>query len=139
MRDIEVDVLRRCSAVFPGSRETLIELSRTVALHTASGNLSWRIEALLDGLGVTRLVGLRAGPDLVGAAKRTLRFYERLFELARVPPERALIVEDDPTQIELALELRAHAVHVRAAPSCGCGADGHLASLNELPEWIFDA
>jgi phosphoglycolate phosphatase-like HAD superfamily hydrolase len=136
MREAEVEILSRCSAVVPGTRETLIELARMVALHTASGNLSFRIDALLDGLGVGHLVGVRAGPDVVGAAKNTGEFYRELFARARVPPDRALVVDDDAQAVELVRGLGASAMHVTAKARCSCGANGHIASFSELPRGV---
>jgi HAD superfamily hydrolase (TIGR01509 family) len=139
MREAEVEILSRCSAVVPGARETLVELSRKVALHTASGNLSFRIDALLDGLGAGHMVGVRAGPDVVGAAKNTGEFYRELFARARVRPERALVVDDDISAIELVRRLGADAVHVTAGAGCRCAANGHVSSFNALPGWLHGA
>jgi FMN phosphatase YigB (HAD superfamily) len=132
MRDVQVQILRQGTALFPGAAETFRELAATYGVHIASGNLSFRTSALLEGMGVGHLVGVHGSPDLVGSAKNTALFYERIFSLAEVLPGQAVVVDDDAKQVKIAHGLGARTVHLHARCD-GCPADVHIATFSDLP------
>jgi phosphoglycolate phosphatase-like HAD superfamily hydrolase len=119
-------------AAFPGTAETIRTLAGSFEVHTATGNPSWRVEALLGALGVRDVVGFPAGPDLVGIAKSEVAYYERVLAATNVEPKQAMIVDDSRECIECAMSAGAGAVHI-SAEECRCPADFHVESLAKVP------
>ncbi|MEO8541663.1 MAG: HAD family hydrolase [bacterium] len=120
-------------AAFPGTADSIRALAQSFAVHTATGNPSWRVEALLAALGVRDAVGFLAGPDLVGIWKNDVAYYERIFAVTSVEPAEALIVDDSVDCIERAIAAGARSAHVDAAGECACPADIHVSALADLP------
>lgn len=119
-------------AAFPGTADVIRALAESFFVHTATGNPSWRVEALLTALGVRHLVGFPAGPDLVGIWKNDVDYYHRIFAATEIPPAEALIVDDSRECIEVAKAAGAQAVHI-CAEECLCPAGFHVASLAAVP------
>ena len=119
-------------AAFPGTASAIEALAETFAVHTATGNPSWRVEALLDVLGVRHLVGFLAGPDLVGIAKSEVAYYDRVFDATEVNPSEALIVDDSADCIERAITAGAGTAHIDDTARCGCPATMHAPTLEAL-------
>jgi phosphoglycolate phosphatase-like HAD superfamily hydrolase len=133
MKRVDIHVASQGSAVVPEAGTILRELSRDFAVHMATGNPSWRVNALLDYLGVGDTVGVRCGSDLVRAAKHSSAFYNQLFALAGVRPEESVIVDDSLAQVRLAAGAGARTVHVTKPCTGPCPADAHVGWLGELP------
>ncbi|MFN8639707.1 MAG: HAD hydrolase-like protein, partial [Dehalococcoidia bacterium] len=128
----EVHVCTHTTATFAAARAAIEALRSSYALHTATGHFSWRVDALLANLGVLEHFDVRSGPDRVGAAKATARFYERLFAAAHVEPSSALVVDDNPAALELAASVGARTALVDPAlPEAPF--DLVLAGIEELP------
>lgn len=123
-------------AAFPATAKTIRTLAESFVVHTATGNPSWRVEALLTALGVRHLVGFPAGPDLVGIWKNDVDYYRRIFTATEIQPAEALIVDDSPDCIELARAAGARAAHIDDTGRCRCPADFHLPGLAELPSLL---
>lgn len=119
-------------AAFPWTATAIQTLARSFAVHTATGNPSWRVEALLDALGVRRHVGFLAGPDLVGIAKSEVAYYDRVFAATEVRPAEALIVDDSADCIERAMTAGARTAHIDDVRQCGCPATLHAPTLEAL-------
>jgi HAD superfamily hydrolase (TIGR01509 family) len=134
MRAVEVHVARRGSAVFPGARAAIRALASRWALHTATGNPSRRVEAYFEGMGTRALLGVPAGPDLVGIWKAAPEFYERLFALAGVDPGNAVVVDDSAGQLELAASRGAHTILVDArGDEDATGFDATVRVIDDVP------
>jgi phosphoglycolate phosphatase-like HAD superfamily hydrolase len=133
MRRAEIHVCRHPDAVVPGTREVIVELSHTWHVHMATGNPSWRVEALLEGLGLLDVVRTRCGPDLVDARKLTPHFFERVFRLAGALPTEAAVVDDNTEPLWIAARLGARTIHVTSACDGPCEATLHIDSILELP------
>ncbi len=107
------------------------------ALHTATGNFSWRVDALLANLGVLDHFEVRFGPDRAGAHKATERFYERAFAAAGVDPRAALIVDDSARCLEIAASLGARTALIDPTrPEAPF--DLVLAGIEELPAAVAE-
>lgn len=131
-REAEVHVCANTTAAFPSASAAIRALRRGYSVHTASGNFSWRVDALLAQLGVLDHFEVRFGPDRAGAAKHTAHFYDRAFAAAGVRSEQALVVDDDPRQLEIAAALGARTALITAAPS-DASFDLVLTSIEALP------
>jgi phosphoglycolate phosphatase-like HAD superfamily hydrolase len=130
-RAAEVHVCAQTTAAFACTGAIIEALGGKYGLHTASGNFSWRVDALLTQLGVIERFGVRSGPDVVGAAKHSTRFYERTFAAAGIEARFALVVDDDARQLDLAASLGARTALIGAADA---GAyDLVLGGIEELP------
>jgi len=132
----DVYVAERMDASFPGAAEAIRALAGRHELHTASGNPPYRIDALLRGMGVRGAFGLTVGPELPGVAKYRPGFYEAVFALAKVPPEAALVVDDDPGALADAAAAGAATVYVPRPDAAAVRAGaftGVIASIAELP------
>lgn len=131
-RAAETHVCAHTTALHPAARGVIDTLQQTHALHTASGNCSWRVDALLAQLGALHTFRVRFGPDRAHAAKHTPRFYERAFAAAGVAPSQALVVDDAPRQLALAAGLGARTALIDPArPQTAF--DLVLAHIEELP------
>lgn len=132
MRRVDVHIAATGEAAFPFAAQAVAALSNLVELHTATGNPSWRVDALLTALGVREHAGLLAGPDLVGVSKLGPNYYTAVFEHAGATAATALVVDDSVRCCEWAMAAGASAAHVRPEP-CACAATYHLPSLAEAP------
>jgi FMN phosphatase YigB (HAD superfamily) len=131
----DVYVAERMRAAFPGAATAIRELGRRFALHTASGNSSYRIDALLRGMGLRDLFGLTVGPELIGIRKYRPKFYEAMISLAGVAPADALFVDDQRGALMDAARLGAATILVDATSGVKTDPsfDAGISSLAELP------
>lgn len=111
-REFNVYVRGHSRSPFPGAARCVRTLAASYAIHLATGNPSWTAEAVLRQLGVSALIGLPCGPDLVGVLKRSPLFYLRLFERAGVRGMEAVVVDDSPAQLAMAADAGAATVLV---------------------------
>jgi len=132
LRAADVHIAATAEAAFPFAAEAIRALAARLPVHTATGNPSWRVEALLNGLGVRELVGVLAGPDLVNIWKGGPVYYERVFAAAEVAPAEALVVDDSEKCLAWAAEAGAQTAHI-TSEACPCPATRHLATLAEVP------
>ncbi len=106
--------LCRCSAIFPGVRETLHALKdQGHTLHIASGNDSRHLAAALTGAGITNCFERLYGPDLIDCAKEGIEFYTRVLEASGCAPESAIVIDNDPNAIRWAQQAGAKVILVR--------------------------
>ena len=134
MREEDVAVARMCTAVVAGARDTILALASQFTVHMATGNPSWRVDALLEGLGVRQSIGLSCGPDLVRSVKHSEDFYPQVFELAGCAPRDAVVVDDVVEQIRLATSSGALTVHVTdACDDHLCNATAHSRLFRDVP------
>lgn len=131
-QQVDRHVAGTAKAAFPFAADAIRALSAITAVHTATGNPSWRVEALLTALGVRHLVGFPAGPDLVGIWKATPAYYERVLERTGTEPSEALVVDDTAECIALAAAVGAQTAHIWRG-ECTCPAVFHLPTLADLP------
>lgn len=117
----------------PGAGTVLAGLDGRFTLHAASGNASWLVAPVLRNLGVADRFGLACGCDLVGTWKGAPGFYERLFALAGVAPQEALVVDDRARQIGAATEAGAAGVLVGREASRAEPGTAAIAHVTELP------
>ena len=124
-------------AAYPFAAGAVRELASLVPVHMATGNPSWRVDALLSALGVRHIVGFPAGPDLVDIFKDDPRFYSRIFERTNFPSATALVVDDTPACLAHAKAAGAQTVHIDDTRKCQCPANHHLPTLSELPSIVI--
>ena len=133
-RELDHHVCRHADCAFPATGGVIRELAAAGPVHTATGNPSWRVETLLEQWGVRELVGVPAGVDLVKAMKHTDAFYGRVFALARVRADQAVVVDDAPEHLARVRSLGARTVHVDPAGSLSsAAADAVIANIAQLP------
>ena len=134
-RRVDRYVYQNTRAAFPGAAAAIRTLATSYELHTATGNSSWRVEPLLEQLGVRQFFGVLCGPDLIGAMKPTAAFYERLFDRAGVQPSEAVVVDDQRAQLAIASRLGARTVLVGedGAPQARAAA---VAVIDDLPSAV---
>ena len=118
---VGVHVAWQGTAIFAGARPALERLASNYALHTATGNPSPRVEAYFESMDARQLLGVPAGPDLVGIWKQSPEFYDRLFVLADATPERSVVVDDSADQLTLAASRGARSILVDAGAERGGG------------------
>jgi FMN phosphatase YigB (HAD superfamily) len=134
---MDANVCERADCAFPATIDVVRELAASYDLHTATGNPSWRVEALLAQWGVRELFGVTSGPDLVGVMKDTARFHRRVFALAGVSPSRAIVVDDAPSHLARARAAGARTILVD--PDGGARADvsdAVVADIADVPDAV---
>jgi len=136
-RELDRYVCLHADCAFPATVEVIRELAARYAVHTATGNPSWRVETFLEQWGVRELVGVPAGTDLVGVMRDTTAFYRRVFALAGVEAEEAIVVDDTVENVVRARALGARAVLVDPDGGTRDGvADAVIVNVAELPETL---
>ena len=134
---VGIHIARQGSAIFPGARAALETLASRYALHTATGNASWQVEAHFESMDARQLLGVPAGPDLVGIWKQSPEFYDRLFVLADATPDRAVVVDDGADQLRLAASKGARTILVDAAAGRSrADFDAVIRVIDELPATV---
>lgn len=134
-RELDRYVCRHADCAYPATVGVIRELATNYAVHTATGNPSWRVETLLEQWGVRHLVGVPAGTDLVGVMRDTAAFYRRVFALAGVEAEQAIVVDDTRENARRARALGALAVLVDpAGEATPEGVDAVITNIVELPD-----
>lgn len=140
-RDTQRQALAACDATFPGAAQAVQTLKqRGYTLHTASGNDSGHLRSALAGIGMDTCFDRFYGPNLIDCAKESQEFYSRIFADLNLPPDHALIIDNDPKAIEWAQSLGAKAIQVdllsykqvETAP----GIVGKLTAMAQLPTLI---
>lgn len=88
-------VAERVRAEIPGAIAAVNWLrGRGLALHTASGALSWELAPYLRGMGILDRFDHLYGPDLVDTYKNGPHFYEALMADSGSRADRAVVVDD---------------------------------------------
>jgi FMN phosphatase YigB (HAD superfamily) len=136
--EVQAAALPRCNALFPAARECVHALRiQGHEIHMASGNESAHLVYALRGANLSEPIDACFGPDLIDCAKEGPEFYRRIFAHLGLPPDRALIVDNDPVAIGWAHEVGAKAIQVDLLPDRRIQiAEGVLAvitDLNDLP------
>lgn len=137
-REVDLYIAASGKAAFPLAAGAIRDLAGLAAVHTATGNPSWRVNALLGALGVSEHVGFRAGPDLVAIWKNSREYYERVMAGAGVAPAEALVIDDTGECLAFAMQAGAHGAHI-TSDSCACPAMFHVESLAEVPHLLAAA
>jgi HAD superfamily hydrolase (TIGR01509 family) len=123
-------------APMAGATEAILALhGGGFELHTASGEYSDDLDAILRKLGVRHCFGRLYGPDLVNSLKAGPEYYRRVFAGTGVQPGNALVVDDSPRALGWAQEMGAKTVLVQREPP-PTRAAAHIGSLAELPRWL---
>jgi len=131
-RELDAHVYRHARCAYPAAVAVIRELAAEREVHAATGNPSWRVEALLEQWGVRDLVGVLPGVDLVGVQKDSEAFYPAVFELAGVATDRAVVVDD--VESHLARARRAGARTVLVGPGAASEqADAVIGNVADLP------
>lgn len=99
---------------FPEAPDAIRKLAEQHTVHIGSSIASWTTELELEKMGIRDHVGLAGGPDLVGFLKNSRDFYSALFDLAEVPAQEAIVVDDTSALLEMAESLGAKTVHISA-------------------------
>ena len=90
-------VAERIRAAIPGAIDAVRALAaRGLALHTASGGLSWELEPYLRGMGIRAEFDRLYGPDLVDLYKNGPHFYRAMLADAGIAAADAVVVDDGP-------------------------------------------
>ncbi len=102
-----------------------------VTLHLASGGTSGELEPYMRRMGVWELIDRPYGADLLGAAKASVRYYERIAADSGVDPGAAIVVDSHPEPLEWADAVGFRAVHL---DRLGTGSRfTRIATLDQLP------
>lgn len=124
-------------ALFPGAREAVQELALAgFRLNLASNAHSLHCEGVLAGAALRRYFVHPFGPDLVDLPDKSVEFYRRLFDYVGVPPEQAIVIDDNGEPLAMAKEAGARTVfvdrrHAREQPIAS--ADAAITSIADLP------
>jgi FMN phosphatase YigB (HAD superfamily) len=134
-RELDLYVCRNADCAYPATIAVIRALAARRKVHTATGNPSWRVEALLEQWGVRDLVGVLVGKDLVGVMKATEDFYHRAFAMAGVAPADAIVVDDASSHLRRARAVGARTVLVDPGGTQPTGdhVDSVIGNVAELP------
>jgi FMN phosphatase YigB (HAD superfamily) len=117
--------------LFPGVEEAIRSLASRYRLFTASDGFSRPLSETLAPIShdFERLYG----PDLVNVPKSAgRRYYDAVFSHAAVDPTRALVLDDNVSNLEAARETGARVVYVTSQPDAGYQGPT-IARLADLP------
>jgi HAD superfamily hydrolase (TIGR01509 family) len=135
-RAANAEIFARVQAPFPGAAEAIVTLHEGgFTLHTASGEPSAGLHAILSALGVRHCFGRLYGPDLVDTVKAGPEYYARVFSDSGVSPSETIVVDDSPLALSWAACLGARTVLVQKEPPPGWAA-ASVGSISELPQLI---
>ncbi|MHA2203323.1 MAG: HAD family hydrolase [Candidatus Hodarchaeales archaeon] len=110
-REVEQWIIPQIQAEIEGIVEVIKKLkSEGFTLHTASGETSWVLRGYLTRMGIEDCFTNLYGPDIVGVMKGGLGFYRRIFVHARVNPQHAIVIDDNPKILQLAGHLGTHTI-----------------------------
>lgn len=136
-RRLDEYVCRRADCAFAATTGVIHELAASYELHTATGNPSWRVEALFEQWHVRHLFGVTSGTDLVGVMKDSTEFHPRVFDLAGVRAGDAIVVDDAPGHTARARAAGARTILVdpgaHDAADAADAADAVIGNIAELP------
>jgi FMN phosphatase YigB (HAD superfamily) len=120
--------------LFPGVEDTVRSLASRYRLFTASDGFSGPLSETLAP--IAHVFERLYGPDYVNVPKSSgRRYYDAIFAHAEVDPARALVLDDNISNVAAAQEAGARAVYVASQPPAGY--DGaRIALLADLPAII---
>ena len=115
-KEASIYTTERVQAAFPGVIETLRRLhAEGYTLNTASNQVSHEMDGYLRAMDVRHLFPAQVyGQDLLGMAKGSPLYYERLFADTQIAPEDALVIDDSPLALINAASVGAATVLVAA-------------------------
>jgi HAD superfamily hydrolase (TIGR01509 family) len=120
--------------LFPGVEDCIRSLASRYRLFTASDGFSISLTERLGPIAAN--FEHFYGPDLVNVPKSSGRpYYEAIFAHASVDPSRALVIDDNLSNIVAAQEAGAHTVYVRSQPDPKYEGP-RIAALASLPSII---
>jgi phosphoglycolate phosphatase-like HAD superfamily hydrolase len=114
---VQFDALTCCNAIFPGTDEALHDLfDRGVRMQLASSQESDYLLAALVGGGIESYTESKFGPDLIDCAKEGPEFYRRIFEVCKIRPSQAIVIDDQAMCLDWAEETGARIIQAALRP-----------------------
>jgi HAD superfamily hydrolase (TIGR01509 family) len=124
-------------ALLPGAREAVEALAQAgYGLCMASNAHSLHCEGVLSGCGLRNHFICAFGPDLVNCPTKSVEFYRRICTHVGIPPEQAVLVDDNAAPLAAAAGIGMTTIligqaHARELPAIEPNA--RLAALTDLP------
>ena len=88
-------VSERVKSEIPGAADAVRTLAgKGLALHTASGGLSWELDPYLRSMGIRQRFDRLYGPDLVDRYKNGPHYHAAILADSRTDPAHAAVVDD---------------------------------------------
>jgi len=113
IRDCRAHVMAHIDCAYPDAAPAMRAMKgKGVVMHLASGGTSAELEPYMRRMGVWELIDRPYGVDLLGAAKASRRYYERIVEDSGVDPRAAIVVDDSAEVLEWADAIGFRAVHM---------------------------
>ena len=113
IRASRAHVMAHIDCAYPDAMPAMHAMrSMGVTLHLASGGTSGELEPYMRRMGVWELIARPYGVDLLGTAKASRRYYERLAQDSGVDPRTAIVVDDSAKVLEWADAIGFRAVHM---------------------------
>jgi len=131
-------VTQRVRAAFPGAVEAIQRLRASgYRVHTASNETELELRGYLSGMDVLQCFGKLFGVDLVGVAKTSPLYYERIFGSTRVRSLDALVIDDNERTLNWAASTGARTVLCHAMPPSS-DRHMHIPALSALPTLLAE-
>ncbi|MCJ7650408.1 MAG: HAD hydrolase-like protein [Candidatus Lokiarchaeota archaeon] len=132
-------VIPKVRSAIPGVIESIKKLSSSgYSLYTAAGAVSTEMKMYLEGMGIIQYFKGFYGPDLINTWKSGKDFYRAIFKDLSINPKNAIIIDDQPRFLEVALQTGANVIQ-----SCITGEfepqyPFYVKKMKDLPQLITD-
>jgi len=98
-------------SAIPGIIESIKLLySKGFVLYTSTALASRQIKIILKGMGIKQFFSGFYGPDLVNTRKFSPDFFKAIFNDIKLESKKAIVIEDQPRFIEIALKTGANVI-----------------------------
>jgi len=132
-------VIPKIRSAIPGVIKSIkLLFNRGFKLFTASGGVSEEIKMYLNGMGIRKCFSGFYGPDLINISKSGKDYYSTIFKDLNINPRNAIIIDDQPRFLEVALQTDANIIQ-----SCITGEfepqyPFYVKKMKNLPKIITD-
>jgi len=104
-------VIPKIRSAIPGVIKSIkILFKRGFKLLKASEGVSEEIKMYLDGMGVKKCFSSFYGSDLINMSKSGKDYYSTIFKVLNLNPRNAIIIDDQPRFLEVALQTEANVI-----------------------------
>jgi len=124
-------------SAIPGIIESIkILYSRGFILYTSTGLVSREIKMVLKGMGIKQFFNGFYGPDLVNIRKTSSNFFEAIFNDIKIESKKAIVIEDRPRFIEVALKTGANVIQACITGEFQPQYPFYVENMHKLPKVI---